>query len=535
MDFRPLDSPVEKASDLEELLRKSIEFEEKFEAASTADSEISEDLYLLKSAIDLQTQYLDALPKYSPSAAQRLKRLERRYQDVSSAQLKAISLELESEAQKFAEALDYGSASDKYNEAFKLQQSINQEYPRSSAFDAGRAVNLQRKSQQFAVKPLLQKGLELEKQADFLINENDIESATSLLNQAIAIQEKLNREYSGTAQANSRRLKALREKLASIESIHAYSEIERVLERAEMRESDKDMSGAALLYQEAMKLQETLNKTYPESLYASSERLIEFQTKNQNALSVVMGQEIEKKHAQLKQSLVEQRVQEAVKLIAELKSVIQQMKDEFPLSSFNDTELQMKIGYLDQMQMVLESVQSQIYDALLPIPGVDGVRMFRTEVSQEFYVLVLDKNPSRNQESKNPVDSISWAEANVFCERLTWILDKEVRLPKEAEFRQAVGDVLPENPDDYIWSTTNTDGSTQRVGQKKPFESGYYDLLGNVSEWLDKEEDRVDSQSVSHFGGHVQDNVKAILSMPIRSVSINERNRLTGFRFVVVH
>ena len=222
-------------------------------------------------------------------------------------------------------------------------------------------------------------------------------------------------------------------------------------------------------------------------------------------------------------------------MIKELGNAIRQMKDEFPLSSFNDPGLQKRIDYLDWIQLDLASIHEQIYDALLPIAEMEDVKMFRTEVPQELYVRIIGKNPSRNRGDKNPVDSISWNEAMVFCKRLSWILGKQVRLPSEAEFRRAVGNIHLENTDEYIWSASNTDGSTQEVGQKNPLGGGYHDLLGNAGEWLKQADEQSDSRSVNHFGGHVQDTAETVLSMPVRSASRNERNRLTGFRFVVVH
>ena len=535
VDKQSSDKSATVVVDTEELLKKSIEFEEEFEAAFIANPESEQDLALLESALKLQKQYVDALPAYDYVAGGRLQKLEERYQSLASEQLKATSLKLEEAARDLKKAKDYSAAIDKYQEAFELQQTINQDYSRSAAANSGRAIRLQRQVQQLAAEPLLQESLELEQQADRAVDEKDIESATEALKQAISIQEQINRDYRGMPQSDIFRLGKLKKKLAGIESIETYSEIERVLEFAATKKIEGDMPGTAELYQEAFQLQEYLNKTYPESPYVSSKRLVEFREKSQEASSSMLGQEIEKKHAQLQQLLVERQTPQSMELISELVAALQQMETEFPLSPFNDKELKEKIDYLDQIQLSLEFVQDQIYDALLPIPGMKGVHMFRTEIPQDLYTTLVDKNPSRNREDKNPVDSISWTEAEVFCTRASWILAKEVRLPNETEFRQAItGEIHNVNPDEHIWSALNTDGSTQSVGQKKPLESGYYDLLGNVSEWLKETTDQSDSRDVFHIGGHAQDNLEAILAIPVRSASRSARSRLTGFRIVVI-
>lgn len=534
-DKQALDKSAVVVVDIEKLLKESIECEEEFEAAFLANPESDQDLTLLESALELQKQYVDALPEYDYVAGGRLQKLEERYQSLASEQLKATSLKLEEAARDLKKAKDYGAAVEKYQEAFELQETINQEYSGSEAANSGRAIRLQRQVQQLAAEPLLQESLELEQQADRAIEEKNIESATEALKRAISIQEQINRDYRGMPQSDIFRLGKLKEKLAGIESIETYSEIERVLELAATKKAEGDMSGTAELYQKAYQLQEYLNKTYPGSPYVSSKRLVEFREKGQEASSSILGQEIEKKHTQLQQLLVERQTLKSMELISELSAALQQMETEFPLSPLNNQELKEKIDYLNQIQSNLAFVQDQIYDALLPIPGMKGVHMFRTEIPQDLYMMLVDKNPSRNREAKNPVDSISWTEAEVFCTRASWILAKEVRLPNETEFRQAItGEIHNENPDEHIWSALNTDGSTQSVGQKKPFESGYYDLLGNVSEWLKEATDPSDSRNVFHIGGDVQDNLEVILSIPVRSASRSARNRQTGFRIVVI-
>jgi formylglycine-generating enzyme required for sulfatase activity len=169
---------------------------------------------------------------------------------------------------------------------------------------------------------------------------------------------------------------------------------------------------------------------------------------------------------------------------------------------------------------------------LLPIPEIEGWRMLRTEVPQALYSLIMGTNPSRNQGDVRPVDSISWVEAKNFCERLSWILGQSVRLPTENEFRQALGRLRYVVLEDHVWSAADADGVPQAIGTKEPFASGFYDLLGNISEWLESI-DRFETESASHIGGHAQDRIESIFTVPSREAPRGERNRLTGFRIVV--
>jgi hypothetical protein len=59
------------------------------------------------------------------------------------------------------------------------------------------------------------------------------------------------------------------------------------------------------------------------------------------------------------------------------------------------------------------------------------------EVTQEQYELVMGSNPSAFREAKNPVEQVSWHEAQEFCRKLSEKTGRTVRLPTEAEWEYA--------------------------------------------------------------------------------------------------
>ena len=100
-------------------------------------------------------------------------------------------------------------------------------------------------------------------------------------------------------------------------------------------------------------------------------------------------------------------------MIVLLRRDIRQMQENFPRSSLNDDDLQLKIRYLNLVRD-LGFIQDRIYGALLPIPEIEAWRMLRT-VPQALYSLIMGTNPSCNQGDLRPVDSISWLEAKNFA------------------------------------------------------------------------------------------------------------------------
>ena len=532
VDFHNFDYTAELSDSIKAIQQESIELEAQFEEVLVLREPLLEDINLLKKALSKQKEYMEAAAGLDPEGYTRQMTLEKRYQNLAAESLRSTSLELESKAEALASSRDYDNASAKYREAYEQQKEINETFPLSLSYNVGRVTRLQRQALYCMAEPLLQRSLSYENEADLLIEAKEWGQAEERLQQAMDLQDKLNREYRGTNQANVFRFEGLRVKLVGIRSGQSYLEVQRIAELADRRRAVNENLEAAALYQEAARLQRQLNEAYRDSPYSSSERVSEYKRKSQTSESFELGLEIERNRDLMQQLLSERRTFEAAEVIALLRRDIREMQEAFPLSSLNDDDLQLQIRYLNLVQNDLGFIQDRIYGALLPIPEIEGWRMLRTEVPQALYSLIMGTNPSRNQGDVRPVDSISWVEAKNFCERLSWILGQVVRLPTEHEFRQALGRLRYVVLEDHAWSVADADGVPQAVGTKEPFASGFYDLLGNTSEWLESV-DRFETENARHIGGHAQDLIESIFTVPSREAPRGERNRLTGFRIVV--
>lgn len=511
VDFRDLNTGVEISEDVLALNEQSIELEIQFEEILALRDAEFEDIAILKEALDLQKQYLDSVQLVDTESTKRYRSLNQRYQDLAGGLLRKQSLSLESQAEALARALDYEAAKEKYREAYDLQDEINERFPISTAYDARRASYLERTSQSFAAEPIFKRSVQYQVEGEKFITDKNWEKAEIALKQAIAIQDKLNREFRGTKRASVSRLEQLRIQLIGIQSGQNNLEIERIESLADKRRAEGENMEAASLYQEAARLQAELNDEYRDSPYASSERVAEFRRKSETAQSFELGRSVERNHGVLKQLLAERRTYEAADVIVGMRRDIKKMKEAYPKSSLNDEELELKIRYLNLVQSDLGFIQDRIYDALLPIPEENEWKILRTEVSQALYSLIMGTNPSRNLGEVNPVDSVSWIEAKSFCERLSWIMGASVRLPTQNEFRGALGRLRYVVLEDHVWSASNAEGNAQPIGKKTPFASGCFDLLGNVSEWLESV-DRFETEDALHIGGNAQDQLEVIFT-----------------------
>ncbi|MDR0473981.1 MAG: formylglycine-generating enzyme family protein [Treponema sp.] len=181
-----------------------------------------------------------------------------------------------------------------------------------------------------------------------------------------------------------------------------------------------------------------------------------------------------------------------------------------------------------------------------------GFWMAETEVTQELYEAVMGKNPSHfkndaapgEMQIRRPVESVTWYEAVLFCNRLSIMTGKEAvyqvwsipdwedyltwaistfpptaadniyedekadgyRLPTTDEWLWAAMGADIQNPgevnttgakkyysggpvesregiENFAWVNSNSSDITHEVGKKASNELGLFDMTGNVSEW----------------------------------------------------
>ncbi len=115
-----------------------------------------------------------------------------------------------------------------------------------------------------------------------------------------------------------------------------------------------------------------------------------------------------------------------------------------------------------------------------------------TEVTQQQYEAVMGTNPSKFKGASNPVEQVSWDDAQVFCEKLTSLAGYTVRLPTEAEWEYAcrAGSTIRFSFGDsysllggYAWYSSNSGERSHAVATRKVNVWGLHDMHGNVWEW----------------------------------------------------
>ena len=535
VDYAELELQLEqddKSQHYRERLQSSIKFEEAFDEILVLREPNEEDLLLLGRALGAQRDFVETAPNPDAEQIKRLEKLDKRYQNFAVREQQEKTQELERQA---ARLVGSGKPEDAYNlylEALEMQVKINEDFPKSDAYDPARVARLRRSAEFLAAEPLYRESIEYERVSDAQLLIKDWAAAKEAIDKALELQDILNREHRGTQQADVGRYSQLKKKLVGVLSSKDFNQIEEISDLADARKVVGDNLAAASYYDEAARLQKLLNLKYPDSPYTSPERVSNFQRKSQTAQSFKLGLEIEANHEALEKLLSSQKIREAIEKIVDLRRDITQMQETYPRSSLNDANLQIKIRYLNLLQNDLDFIQKHLFRRVRPLPDSNGWSMLTTEVTQGLYSIVMGTNPSRIKADDHPVDSVSWREAKTFCDRISWIMGKPVRLPSENEFRSALGRLRYLVLEEYTWSELDSGNKAQAVASKKALGEGYFDLLGNVSEWLESM-DQYDDEDAKHIGGHAQDSLEAIFTVPVRSSPRGERNRMTGFRIVM--
>jgi formylglycine-generating enzyme required for sulfatase activity len=149
-------------------------------------------------------------------------------------------------------------------------------------------------------------------------------------------------------------------------------------------------------------------------------------------------------------------------------------------------------------------------------------------VTQEQWCRVMGNNPSYFRDEKHPVENVSWKEAQEFVRKLNALEDTGekspvYRLPTEAEWEYAAragnsgsyffGDDESKLKE-YAWFLENSGLETHPVGLKNPNPWGFYDLYGNVGEWVQ------DEYHISYKGapsdGRAWESLFPSVSVPVR-------------------
>lgn len=123
------------------------------------------------------------------------------------------------------------------------------------------------------------------------------------------------------------------------------------------------------------------------------------------------------------------------------------------------------------------------------VDKIDTFYLAENEVTRREWGLFCRERdiPFLTSDPDLPITSITWNEANEYCDWLSSKTGNLFRLPSEDEWTFALGKIPSSRLEEFLWAyTPNKEAvlTLHSVKSKKPNSFGLYDMLGNASEWI---------------------------------------------------
>lgn len=516
-----------------DILKESEMLEDEFEKASLAAKVTEADIEKLRRAIALQEVYIDKARLIDRAPAERLLKLQTRLDDTEAAPLAEIIAELEKKALAAETEEKDSEAVEIYKQLYDLQSRINTDYPHSKYKDIRKSAQFDSRVKMFLARPMYLKSVEAENAAREALEKGDWATAQLQFEKAIETITQMNSTYPTSVYTDFARLQKLDIELDSLKSSSLAAKINDCLEKARSAEAAGDHILASESYGDAVEVQKELNRLFPKSEHASDEKISDYEKKRVDAYSWKFAKEIVEQDKLLNRALYDGDFEKAKDISLNLLRKSEQFKTNFPRSQTVNDDLILRLRYITFMANNIPQIQKQVLGNLQKIEGFDSVEMLKTEVPQDLFILIMQENPSRDSDNpRKPVDSVTAEEISRFCNRLSWILVRNVSLPSKAQFKAAVGSLRYADLNEISWNNINSGGHTHPVATKKPNDRGFYDLLGNVGEYvISDDEDAVSGYKI--IGGGAQTQTDSMLDLSEFSMDEKQRNRMVGFRIVV--
>ena len=516
-----------------DILKESEMLEDEFEKASLAAKVTEADIEKLRRAIALQEVYIDKARLIDRAPAERLLKLQTRLDDTEAAPLAEIIAELEKKALAAETEEKDSEAVEIYKQLYDLQSRINTDYPHSKYKDIRKSAQFDSRVKMFLARPMYLKSVEAENAAREALEKGDWATAQLQFEKAIETITQMNSTYPTSVYTDFARLQKLDIELDSLKSSSLAAKINDYLEKARSAEAAGDHILASESYGDAVEVQKELNRLFPKSEHASDEKISDYEKKRVDAYSWKFAKEIVEQDKLLNRALYDGDFEKAKDISLNLLRKSEQFKTNFPRSQTVNDDLILRLRYITFMANNIPLIQKQVLGNLQKIEGFDSVEMLKTEVPQDLFILIMQENPSRDSDNpRKPVDSVTAEEISRFCNRLSWILGRNVSLPSKAQFKAAVGSLRYADLNEISWNNINSGGHTHPVATKKPNDRGFYDLLGNVGEYvISDDEDAVSGYKI--IGGGAQTQTDSMLDLSEFSMDEKQRNRMVGFRIVV--
>jgi tetratricopeptide (TPR) repeat protein len=442
--------------------------------------------------------------------------------DLLSLWMKAESERVERQGHAALEGGDLDRAVTLLGEAREMQLRANGRFPDGAGADIRRVVLLEGELEKVRVEPMFKEIAALEKDGKAALGKGDWEGALAKFEQALGKQGTLHLDFPDSPRVNAGRLAELN---ALVEKAKSWQDLQHVRGMAfqawDLAHKGRHLE-AARMYKQALG---GLQGFGAKGRSGEAEKLrSDIRSGMDNSASLHFDTVFSRGWEAVGKSLSSGKVPAALAAVEGMRAVYDELAREFTglVEKYEGTRE--RLEFMEKRKARVGLMAEELRKELVAVPGKPGWWMLRYEVWQDLYSALVDvENPSREKGGDYPVESVTVVEAGEFAKRAGWLLGDKVVLPSGDLFFAAAG--TPGAPRDIALGPS---GVLWKVRTGDPNKAGFYNLWGNVGEWLEPE-----GEKAFHAGGNYLDSPESVFKEPVREVTVRDRNRLVGFRIAL--
>ena len=419
-----------------------------------------------------------------------------------------------------------------FTKALRAQKRINDEHPIARQASINRESVLNRFVDETTYEPILKEYKHTLSEADDAFLKQDYTLARDKYQAVLSILHPLSYSIPSSYMDVEGKVREIGLKLMDTLARIRNLEIDRLVKQAIACADADNYIEATQLFAQALEIQQSIAKDYPKSEMAGDARMEALDRRRQNVISRPLVERLDKQIKELNESLRNNDDAKVQSMVSDTIVTYSELSHNFPLADVIKEETYKRIQYLYSIRADICLLHRAVMEHLLPLPDNQDYKMLDREVSQQLFSKICGSNPSARKQDDLPVEGVTLKEINTFTQRLTWIVGSEVRLPYLADYLSVMHPVDGNYVRKDAWnSVTASTREPRPVATSKPDKFGFYDLFGNVSEWVAQETPEAKMTVV--IGGSVRDNPIRMCEIPQDPHEINERIRNTGFRIIV--
>ena len=442
--------------------------------------------------------------------------------DLLSLWMKSESQRVERQGRAALEGGDEEKGVELLAEAREMQLRANGRFPDGAGADLRRVVLIEGELEKIKVEPVIKEIAHLEKEGETALAAGNWQVALAKFEQALGKQGSLHLDFPDSPRVNAGRLSELS---GLVEKAKTWKDLQQVRGTAaqawEMSRTGRHLE-AANLYKQALA---SLQGFGEKGRTGGAAKLgANIRSGLKSSASAHFDTVFSRGWEDVGKALSAGKVPSAISTAEGIRAVYDGLVRDFGELVGQYEETKERLEFMEKRRSRFGLMSEALRKDLLAVPGKAGWWMLRYEVWQELYLSLMDvANPSREKGSEYPVESVTAMEAGEFAKRAGWLMGDKVVLPSKELFFAASGQ--PKSVDEAVWGAQ---GVLWKVGTGDPDKGGFYNLWGNVGEWL-----QPDGEKAYYAGGNYTDIPEKVIREPVREVTVRDRSRLVGFRIAV--